>query len=133
MTIITGSHALVEDDIVWRVPAGADAYLGPIVLIENGSGDTPVDLTGYSAGLQVRRKYGGAEVLASLHSDDGTVTIDGLDGSILFHLPAEQSREWSPRWVEAVFDAELYAPGGQVIRLCNGSLDIRPNVTVEEA
>lgn len=133
MTIITGSHALIGDEIVWKVAAGSDAFLGPIVLIENGSGDTPVDLTGYSAGLQVRRKYGGAEVLASLHSDDGTVTIGGLDGSILFHLPVEQSRGWSPRWVEAVFDAELYAPGGQVIRLCNGSLDIRPNVTVEEA
>lgn len=133
MTITTGSHALIEDEIVWKVAAGADAHLGPIVLIEDGSGDLPVDLSGYSAGLQARRKYGGAEVLANLHSDDGTVTIDGLGGSVTFHLPADQSREWSPRWTDGVFDAELYAPDGTVIRLCNGALDIRPNVTVEDS
>lgn len=132
MAIVIGSHGLIEDDVVWKVAAGADAYAGPFVLVESGSGDVPVDLTDYEAGCQVRARLGG-NVLATLTSEGGQIAIDGPNGEVLVHLPADQSREWLPRQTTAVFDVELYSPGGGVQRLCSGVLDIKPNVTVEEA
>ena len=132
MAIVIGSHGLIEDEVTWKVAAGADAYAGPFILMESGSGDTPADLTGFEAGCQVRARMGGA-VLATLTSEDGQISIDGPEGEVLVHLPASQSQDWTPRTVSAVFDVELYSPGGGVQRLCSGVLDIKPNVTVEEA
>lgn len=133
MAIEVGSWGLIEDEVIWKVAAGSDAYLGPFVLLENDDPDSPelVDLTGYEGGSQIRRKLGG-EVIGEMTSAGGEVQINPVTAEVLFHLPAEQSREWSHRWTDAVFDAELYAPDGTVQRFCTGRLQILPNSTREE-
>lgn len=130
MTITVGSHGLVEEEVVWKVAAGADAYLA-FELIDSGSGNLPTDLTSFSAASQVRNRLGG-QVLASMSTETGEITIDGPEGRVEIRLPASQSRGWPARLAAAVFDVELYAPGGGVQRLCTGRLDILPNATVEE-
>lgn len=131
--IEAGSWGLVEDEYRWKVAAGADNYLGPFIFADGEvEPDTPIeeipreDLTGYTGGAQVRRRHGG-EVIATCE-----VLIDGAAGEVLLWMPSDESRDWSVKWTSAVFDAELYAPGGKVLRLCHGSLAILPNVTREE-
>ncbi len=125
MTITIGSHGLIEDEIVWRVAAGADAW-ARFVLYDDAERTEPTDLTGTTGACQVRKRAGG-DLLA-----DAVVTTGGVDGQVLVHLPAAASRGWSASTRAAVFDVELVDGTGVVTRLCTGVLDISPNTTLEE-
>lgn len=122
MTITIGTHGLVDDEIVWRVAAGADAA-ARFVLYDDDERTTPTDLTGVTGACEVRTKLGGT-LLAT-----ADVTVDGPTGTVDVHLPADESAGWSARTTTAVFDVELTADDGTVTRLCTGTLDISPNTT----
>lgn len=49
----------------------------------------PVNLTGYSASMQIRRSHGDATALVSLTSAaNGGLTIEGTDGRVRIEIPA---------------------------------------------
>jgi len=86
----------------------------------------PVDLTGYSARMQVREKYISKTAIISLDSTDGIVlggeagTIDVEISSIVTELvPAK----------DYVYDLELVSSGNVVTRLIEGKFIVTPEVT----
>lgn len=87
----------------------------------------PVDLTGFSALLQVRDKLGNLLIEAS--TGNGRITITGLQGVIQIEistvaLAALQATN------DAVYDLLLTAPDAKVYRLIEGKATIVTGVSV---
>jgi hypothetical protein len=69
----------------------------------------PLDLTGYSIAMQVRRDVRSDTVVVELTTDeDGGITI-GEDGQITLFLPASATAELT---ADGVYDMELIPPSG---------------------
>jgi hypothetical protein len=91
---------------------------------KDGEGD-PIDLTGYSARMQVRPRASSDQVLVALVSGDG-ITL-GDDGSIVVLASAERTEAVAGK--RAVYDLELESADGTVTRLIQGGVNISPEVT----
>lgn len=88
--------------------------------------NTPVNLTGYSARMQVRVDYATTTTLVSLTSGSG-ITLGGSAGTITFTITAAASALLPPgSWV---YDLELVSGGGEVTRLIQGEFVVTPEVT----
>ena len=91
---------------------------------ENGA---PIDVTGYSARMQVRQRFVSASPVISLTSPSGGITLGGSSGTIVVTASATVMAG-----VEAgdyVYDLEMVASNGVVTRLVQGSFKVRPEVT----
>jgi hypothetical protein len=99
-------------------------------LIWRDSSGTPIDLTGCSARMQVRRKYNSETPWMSLTSDDGDITLGGAAGTIEVVGSAEVT-ETIPAPGCGVYDLEVVSAGGLVTRVIQGSATISPEVTRE--
>jgi hypothetical protein len=84
----------------------------------------PVNLTGYTAKMQVRATAASAEVIYELSTANGCITLSS--GGVV-QLDIESSDTSTLR--AGVYDLELSAPGGQVYRLIEGKLTVSPEVT----
>ena len=95
----------------------------------DGTGRVPVDLTGYTARLQVRKDYAGDTVL-DLTTGSG-ITLGGAAGTIAIHLTAADSANLPV--MSGVYDLELYArtAGGESTedKILYGSFTINQEVT----
>lgn len=103
---------------------------GAYDLITNAPTDDPVDLTGYSARMQIRRNVHSADALLSLTEGDGLTLGDDL-GTIRILIDADTSSDWV--WRSGVYDLELVMPTGEVLRLLEGDVKVSPEVTRDEA
>lgn len=108
---------------------------------------TPVNLTGYSARMQVRDSLTAADSTArlSLSSEDGGIVLGGVDGTITLVLSAADATELWGDWFDSMpqagthagraayrlgwWDLELESAGGQVTRLLQGECLIVPEAT----
>jgi len=86
---------------------------------------SPVNLTGYSARMQVRETYESEDTLVSLVSPTD-ITLGGALGTILITIPAATTGLLS--FVEGVYDLELIT-GSNVTRLLQGKATISREVT----
>jgi hypothetical protein len=93
------------------------------------TGGSAVNLTGYSARMQVRETYDSASTLVSLTSGTG-ITLGGTAGTILLELSATQTAaiDSTPNG-QYVYDLELASSVGYVTRLVEGTFTIKPEVT----
>lgn len=98
------------------------------------SEDVPVDLTGYSARMQVRETKASVTKLAEFKTDDDTITLDD-NGEI--HILASDTVTSAWDWPvpsgqvnpQGVYDLELESAGGVVTRLIEGTITLSPEVT----
>lgn len=135
MTII-GREALAEIDLL--ITQGADNTYAFAYSLDDGTTVTPVDLSGWSARMQIRRKVGGA-IWHELADTNG-ITL-GPDGSITVDIPHTVTED--PAWdgyskvVDGepqplgVYDLELIDPAGEVTRFIQGAVTVSPDVTRE--
>jgi len=116
----------IEQGATWR-----DSY----VLLQSAPVGTPVadmlpvDLTGYSARMQVRPDYASATVLVDLTVANGGITITAAAGKISLYISAADTSALAFTDTTAVYDLELIEPAGDVIRLLRGSISLSPEVT----
>lgn len=86
----------------------------------------PVDLSGYSARLQVRQTHYSTSAIASLTSSSG-ITLGGSAGTIDILINDEETKDFpAGNWV---YDLEVESSGGIVDRLIEGSFVVTPEVT----
>lgn len=97
----------------------------PLVL--KNDDDTVVDLTGYSARMQIRSIHSAFTTLVSLASHGGGITITAETGAIEVLIAAEETAGMPP--IKGVYDFELIQPNDEVWRLLEGSATITPEVT----
>lgn len=88
-------------------------------------GGTAVDLSNYSAAMQVRTSYNSSSAVFSLTSDNG-IALGGTAGTITVEIAA--TAMGSATATQYVYDLELDS-GSEVTRLLQGDFTIKPEVT----
>lgn len=88
-------------------------------------GNTPVDITGYNARLQVREYHYSDDFIISLTNAAG-ISMGGSAGTIVISMAASATESFVPG--DYVYDLEIIA-GGTVTRLIEGKFTVTPEVT----
>ena len=91
------------------------------------SNGSPIDLSSYTARMQVRKNYNASDTLLSLTSVAGDIVLGGAAGTIAITATATMTSEINSR--VGVYDLELISPTGTVKRLLQGDVTINPEVT----
>jgi hypothetical protein len=91
------------------------------------SSGTAVNLTGYTARMQVRATYDSSSTILSLTSSSG-ITLGGSAGTIAITASATTTAALTAPW-SGVWDLELVSGGGEVTRLLEGAATVSPEVT----
>lgn len=99
----------------------------------------PIDITGCSARMQVREKYGSPVLVELTTEEGGGIVLVGEEGKINITISDVQTDAMGARAgstrprTEAVYDLELVFPSGDVQRVVQGVIEIDPNITREVA
>ena len=96
--------------IVWKDPDG-----------------NAIDLTDYTARMQIRKTVNSNEVLVEATTENGYITLGGADGTINISIPASVTENFTFR--RGVYDLELESSGGIVTRLLQGCVFVSREVT----
>jgi len=89
--------------------------------------ETPINLTGYSARMQVRPSIKSTEVVIELTTANGRIVLYPALGKIELLLTAVQTAALTAK--QCVYDLELVSASGHVTRLLQGAFTITPEVT----
>ena len=87
----------------------------------------PVNITNWTARLQARVDVEDSEVILSLTTSNGGITLGGAAGTISLDQTATQTALLPAGTY--VYDLELISAAGAVTRLVQGELNISPEVT----
>ena len=92
----------------------------------------PIDITGYSALLEVKPEYPDPRVLISLSSDAGQILLGGKDGTILVKFSAaDTTPSLQPFfWVKASYDLVLTSPTGSKTKVLGGFVNLIGTVSI---
>ena len=91
---------------------------------------TPIDLTGCAARMQVRPEVESSTVLLELTTANGGITLGGVAGTIELYVGATATA--AINWEGGVFDLEIIHPGAlpdDVTRIAQGTVSVSPEVT----
>lgn len=86
-----------------------------------------VDLTGYTARMQVRESHTSTTAKVNLTTENGGITLGGIAGTVSLLIPSSQTSALVAK--EYVYDLELISPSQDVIRLIEGKFIVTPEVT----
>lgn len=95
------------------------------VLYTDSAGD-PIDLTGFTAAMQVRSTASSGTVILALTTENSRLTLGGAAGTIDVLVSAADMTALTPG--KYVYDLELYN-GAEVTRLIEGSFTVKAEVT----
>lgn len=86
-----------------------------------------VNLTGYTARMQIRANKRATTALLDMTTENGRIVLGGAAGTMQLILSATETAAFI--WTKGVYDLELIAPGGNVTRLFQGAIVIDTEVT----
>jgi hypothetical protein len=98
---------------------------GSVVTYEDDNGNL-VNLTGYTARMQVRTYAGAAVPALSLATSSG-ITMGGVAGTVTISIPATTLS--AVRAGSYVYDLEIQSPSAVVTKLLSGKFTIEQEVT----
>lgn len=100
----------------WNQPNNPDGTPGP-----------PIDLTGCTAHMEVKKAYADLTPLVNL-TDTAGITLGATTGTIdLVITDSDTAKMPSGR---GVYDLVVFFPNGDAIRVLEGSVMIKPGVTI---
>lgn len=105
------------------IPAGASFTR---VIRWKADGDE-VNLTGYTARMQIRPTAASATTTLSLTTENNRITLGGTAGTITLSISATDTAAIAAG--RYVYDLELVSAGGIVTRLLQGVVTVSANVT----
>ncbi len=111
----------------YEIPQGARFH--NIIIYRDVDG-VPVDLSGYTAEMQIRQTKESADpALLTLNTSNGYLTLDGATGTITIDVSANITDALDFVW--ARYDLELYPAGDtdQAIRLLEGKINLNKQIT----
>lgn len=106
----------IEQGATWTLP-----------LLWKTTDGEPLDLTGYTARMHLRKKLTDAEFVLELTTENSRITLGGPDGTITLTIQAVDTSEIPTG--TTVYDLELVSGGGIVTRLLQGGVTVSPEVT----
>jgi hypothetical protein len=90
--------------------------------------NTPIDLTGYTAQMQIRETLDSSTVIHELTSAvGGGISIDTANYTVTINIPANTTRNFD--FTTAVYSLELTNPSGVVTTLVTGNLTLVREIT----
>lgn len=89
--------------------------------------NTPVNLSGYTARMQIRSKVDSLDTIAELTTENAGIVLNNINKTILLQIPALTTSAFS--FINAVYSLELIASGGQVTTLVTGTITLVKEVT----
>ena len=95
------------------------------LLVTDSAGD-PLDLTGYTARMQIRRDIKRDTTMLSLTTENGRITLGGEAGTIGLYISDEDTAT-IPR--SGVYDLEIISSDGTVTRVLKGKFELDLEVT----
>lgn len=98
------------------------------VITWKDSAGTPINLTGYTAKMQVRERVRDSDVVLECSTANGRITLGGSAGTITI-VAQDEVTALLAEMPKAVYDLELTSSGGEVTRLLRGSVEIVAEVT----
>jgi len=98
---------------------------GHTFLYKTSGGDV-IDLSNYTARMQIRETVDGDTALYEGDTDDD-ITITGATGSVYLEIPAATTAAWT--WTRGVYDLEVVSAAGKVTRIVQGKVRVSPEVT----
>jgi|SRR6266850_1649274 len=88
----------------------------------------PVDLTGFTAKMDIRQAIADATPLISLTTTNGRITLGGVNGTVTLFIAAVDTALLT--FTSAVYDLDLVSATGVVTRLLSGNVLLSKGVTV---
>lgn len=88
-----------------------------------------IDLTGFTAEMQIRTGYGEEPIISTLTTENGKIILGGVLGSVDLLIGKEETKTF-PVAAKDIYDLELLSPADEVIRLIEGNVMITDNVTI---
>lgn len=98
------------------------AYTGGGILEYN----KPVDMTGYTARMQIRSKVDSPDIIEELTTENGGILIDNINHTIIINISANKTQNMT--FTNAVYSVELVT-GNDVIPFISGNLALVKEVT----
>tara|TARA_R110000868_G_scaffold215932_1_gene466071 strand:- start:1030 stop:1386 length:357 start_codon:yes stop_codon:yes gene_type:complete len=92
----------------------------------DSAGDA-INLTSYTAAMQLRQNYNSEEADLTLSTTAGSIVITGATGTVVVSITAAQTGSLSSDFY--VYDLELTSPEDVVTRLIQGQLTVAAEVT----
>jgi hypothetical protein len=89
--------------------------------------NVPIDLTGCAARMQIRATVDSSVVICELSTTNGRIIITGLLGQLDLLVPSTVTKLVKP--VSAVYDLEVTFSNGDVVRLIEGAVIVKAEVT----
>lgn len=108
------------------IDQGADWYIN-FTYYTDSTQTTPVNLTGYTAALQLRSEPSDTTAVLSLSSPSSGIVITGATGLISVHATAAQTGAISEGYY--YYDLEITSSTSIVTRLIQGQVLVSPQVT----
>lgn len=106
------------------IDAGSNYSL--VVTYRDNSG-TAINLTGYSAKMQLKRGYADAVASFELSTVNSRITLGGIAGTITLAISAADTGTLSGKYL---YDLEITSGSGYVTRLIEGAVTVSPEVTI---
>lgn len=97
------------------------------IYISGGIATAPVNVTGYTAELQMRSLPSDPTAVLSLSTTGGAISVTGASGEFAVHATANQTRAIDEGTY--YYDIEITSPTGIVTRLAQGQIVVTPEVT----
>lgn len=92
-----------------------------------GTSQVPANLTGCTARMQIRSEVASPDVLLTLTTENGGITLGGVTGTIDLYISASATTNIT--WEEAVYDIEFVFPNGDVQRKIYGAVAVSLEIT----
>jgi hypothetical protein len=97
-------------------------------IIWEDSAGTSINLTGYTARMQLRGSRGIPTLAISLTTENGGIALGGVAGTITITISASQTAAFADR--SYIYDLEIISGSGVVTKLIKGIVTIATEVTV---
>lgn len=89
--------------------------------------NTPVNLTGCTAALQVRESHQAESALLELTTENGRISLGGIAGTI--DLFIDKNITSAINWQAGKYDLLITFSNGEPTRLCEGNFNAKPAIT----
>jgi hypothetical protein len=124
---------MTAEEVPLIIEQGATFTL-PMQWLNKNDDGTPglpvIQEPGWKGRMQIRKKQQ-TPALVSIDSEAlGGITISETDGSILIKITDEQTDLLDTK--SALYDLEVESPEGDVYRLIEGKVTVKPNITQDE-
>lgn len=102
------------------------------VMYSDETTNLPIDITGYSALLQVRMSFGSDSILLELSSVNGRIALNGASGFIdVTFLPQDTNRyNQGSGWTSGAYDLILTDTGNKKKKLLKGFVTVARSSTI---